>query len=378
MLDVAAAVPRFSRATVRVASVPASHVYVRHLASPDGSDGVVRLDDVPPPDGQKVPGGWWPPVTLDADWIEAHHGSFDVFHIHFGFDAKTPEELGDVCAALRAHGKPLVMTVHDLRNPHHEDGALHDAQPGVLLSHASAVVTLTPGAAQAVRSRFGVEARVLPHPHVVPERLLGRPRAVRDEFVVGLHAKSVRANMDVVPVASVVADAVAALPGARLRIDMHPEVFEPGFYFAAQVGSALRALAASSDHVELHEHEYFSDDELWDYLGALDASVLPYRFGTHSGWLEACFDLGTAVIAPTCGFYAEQRDVETFVLDESRFDARSLGAAVRRAYEARPAPQAAADARLAERRALAEAHRSLYTKLLRLDGTGAKGRVRPG
>ena len=54
-------------------------------------------------------------------------------------------------------------------------------------------------------------------------------------------------------------------------------------------------------------HDYFSDDELWDYLHALDVSVLPYRFGTHSGWLEACHDLGTTVVAPTCGFYAEQR-----------------------------------------------------------------------
>ena len=34
------------------------------------------------------------------------------------------------------------------------------------------------------------------------------------------------------------------------------------------------------------------DDELWDYLQSLDVSVLPYRFGTHSGWLEACHDLG--------------------------------------------------------------------------------------
>ena len=40
--------------------------------------------------------------------------------------------------------------------------------------------------------------------------------------------------------------------------------------------------------------------------------MLPYRFGTHSGWLEACFDLGTAVIAPSCGFYGQQHPCGVF------------------------------------------------------------------
>ena len=86
----------------------------------------------------------------------------------------------------------------------------------------------------------------------------------------------------------------------------------------------LRALAAAHDEVELREHDYFSDDELWDYLHGLDVSVLPYRFGTHSGWLEACFDLGTAVVAPSCGFYAEQQPCLTYRHDEDGLDAASL------------------------------------------------------
>ena len=42
---------------IRVASVPAGHVYVRHLSDPDGGGDVVRLPDIPPADGRKVPGG---------------------------------------------------------------------------------------------------------------------------------------------------------------------------------------------------------------------------------------------------------------------------------------------------------------------------------
>ena len=105
-------------------------------------------------------------------------------------------------------------------------------------------------------------------------------------------------------------------------------------------GEALRALAAANDRVELLEHDYFSDAELWEYLNAIDVSVLPYRFGTHSGWLEACFDLGTTVVAPSCGFYAEQRPCVTYRHDETGLDAASLAGAVRSAYAQRPGPRA--------------------------------------
>jgi hypothetical protein len=58
------------------------------------------------------------------------------------------------------------------------------------------------------------------------------------------------------------------------------------------------ALAASCPEADVRVHAPFSDEELWDRPEGLDHSVLPYRFGTRSGWL-ACHDLGTAVLAPT-------------------------------------------------------------------------------
>jgi hypothetical protein len=351
---------------VRVASVPAGHVYVRHLGHPDGPDGVERLPDIAPSDGRLVPGGWWPPAMLDPAWIAENHRSFDVFHVHFGFDAKTPAELRAIAQALDDARVPLVLTVHDLRNPHHADTALHDAQLGVLLGHAAEVVTLTAGAQHAIASRWGRTARVFPHPHVVDSCTMQRARPSHEGFVVGLHGKSLRANMDVPGVAAVLADAVRELPGARLRIDIHDEVFEPGNHFyAPDIGAGLERAAADDAAVELCRHAYFSDAELWEYLIGLDVSVLPYRFGTHSGWLEACFDLGTAVVVPTCGFYAEQEPCETYGHDERGLDADSLIAAVRRAYEHRPAPRADVTRRRQQRRALAAAHRDLYEKLVR-------------
>ena len=102
---------------VLVASVPANHVYVHHLAA-ERDDGVRRLPDPSPDDprrsAQEV---WWPPVMLDPAWID--DADFDVFHLQFGFDAWEPDRLEQVVAALRRRRQPMVYTVHDLRNPHH-------------------------------------------------------------------------------------------------------------------------------------------------------------------------------------------------------------------------------------------------------------------
>jgi glycosyltransferase involved in cell wall biosynthesis len=350
--------------SIRVASVPASHVYVRHLAHPVHSDGVHRLPDVPPIDGALVPGGWWPPAMLDARWIREHRDSFDVFHVHFGFDCKTVDEIGDAVTALRELGVPLVFTVHDLRNPHQVDSARHDARLDVLVEHAAALVTLTPGAAREIEARWGRRAKVLPHPHVVEPPTLLTPRPTHDRFVVGIHAKSVRANMDVTGVAEVAGAAIADLPGATLRIDVHDEVSDPSdHWYAPEVVARLREIARP-EHVRLVEHPYFDDDELWDYLVGLDVSVLPYRFGTHSGWLEACYDLGTVVVAPSCGFYTEQRPCLAYSHDEQGLDADDLTRAIRAAYDQRPNWRADPGARLHERRQLAAAHRVLYEEVL--------------
>jgi hypothetical protein len=170
--------------------------------------------------------------------------------------------------------------------------------------------------------------------------------------------------MDVPRVAAALAEAVGALPGARLQIDIHHEVFRPDAHcYAPEVGAGLRHLAANHDAVELREHDYFTDDELWDYLTSLDVSVLPYRFGTHSGWLEACRDVGTAVVAPSCGYYADQGPVQTYGLDEDVFDEPSLHHAVRRAVES-DTPTLTVAERERQRLEVAVAHRQLYESLL--------------
>jgi hypothetical protein len=349
---------------IRVASVPSGHVYVRHLTDPGGGDGVLRLKDPVPPGRGVMTGQWWPPVMLSPAWAAGHSDEFDIFHVQFGFDAQEPQCLEELARALRKARKPLVYTVHDLRNPHHPDARAHDEHLSVLIPQSDRLITLTPGAACEIERRWGRRPIVLPHPHVVSlGRMLAGRRSGRG-FVVGVHAKSGRASMAPLPVIKALAEVVPGLQGGRLQVNIHHDVFDrDGLRHDPELATYL-SHAAAQKAVDLRVHDCFSDEDLWDYLESLDVSVLPYRFGTHSGWLEACHDLGTTVIAPSCGYFREQRPCLEYRHDENTFDAASLQDAVLGAFRDRPCWRASAGGRLRERQRIGAAHRDLYRELL--------------
>ena len=303
-------------APLRVASVPSDHPYVRHLAPVGGDDAVLRLPDPPVPGAPA--GQWWPSPVLEPAWLREHAGELDVVHVHFGFEHRTAAQLRELVAVLRELRLPLVLTLHDLQNPHLSDQSAHDAALDVLVPAAAACLTLTPGAAAETARRWGVTPTVVPHPHVVPLERMGAVR--RRGRVVGLHAKP-RAGNDPAAVRDELAGAVAAT-GGRLAPELDRRL---------------------------------TDDELWDHLAALDVLVLAYRRSTHSGFVEACHDLGTTVVAPRVGYLAEQHAVVPYDLDVPG----ALTDALLQAYEN---PPAAADPaqRTAQRAALATVHRELY------------------
>lgn len=363
--------------TIRVASVPAAHPYVRHLGpvptsvlatvpdhvelgAPRDQPEVVRLADLTTP--------WWPPTMLDPEWVRANASAFDLMHVHFGFDSVSPEELDRLGEALNRARRPLVVTVHDLRNPHHPSPELHDRQLGVLLHYATKVVTLTAHAAGQIRAKHGLDAEVIPHPHIVELDEMRRHQTTASRrtagAVVGIHLKSMRPNMEAAVVDAAVR-AVAEVPRSQLRVDVHLDVAE---------ASGLRhdpALMAKLHRYErqgalrLHQHDFFTDDAFFAYVASLTISVLPYRFGTHSGWLEACRDLGVAVVAPDCGSYHDQGPVFRFGCNEQNgLDAQSCFHAITDALRRQPPPPVHWRERIEQRTAIAEAHLRLYQQAL--------------
>ena len=77
---------------ITVASVPGSHVYVRHIAHEGKPSGVRRLEDPDPQAPERsTQQQWWPPVMLDPAWLA--DADYDLLHVHFGFDARDPAQL---------------------------------------------------------------------------------------------------------------------------------------------------------------------------------------------------------------------------------------------------------------------------------------------
>ena len=159
-------------------------------------------------------------------------------------------------------------------------------------------------------------------------------------------------------------DTVRELPGGVLQVNAHRDVLDDdGARRDAELADYLRGRAAAGD-LELHVHDFLPDEDLWAYLSSLDVSVLPYRFGTHSGWLEACRDLGTTVVAPRAA------------TSPSRARCSATSTTRRRTTRTRSPPRSAGlrDAaergrvgaeRRRQRREIADVHEAIYLSLAR-------------
>lgn len=360
---------------VRVRMIPASHAYVESLLPLEPPPGlhVEHLPDPPVPGAP--PGQWWPHPALEPGWVRAHAGEQDVVHSHFGLEGRTTAQLRTWLDTLADVGLPLVHTVHDLVNPHLVDQTRHVEHLELLVARADGLLTLTEGAALEVERRLGRRPVVVPHPHVVPLELVGRPRPPRTgPLRAGLHVKSLRTNIRPMRVLPALLQAVERLAGeVALEVRAHPDVLEP---FAPRHDPALAGLltelsAAPPPGVTVVVAPRLSDDELWAYLAGLDVSVLPYAWGTHSGWVEACRDLGTWALAPDVGHLREQGGVLTWGRPDLPADADRLVELLGRA--ASPPPRVSRTEREEQRNLVAARHAEVYAAVLagqRVDASG--------
>jgi hypothetical protein len=295
---------------LRVASVPAAHPYVIELKLPRA--GIELLGDPQPPGAPA--GRWWPPVMLDAEWISRHAESFDVLHVHFGTESLSTTALSNVLDALEQAGRPLVYTVHDLENPQLAEQRLHLEHLDLLITRAAELITLTRGAAAEIARRWDRASTVISHPRMlradtgIPWPAGTRPAgsASASALRVGLHLRDLRPSIDGAGAAAGLAGAVRRLRArgidARASIAVFERVRDP-----AQA-ERIKAIVGAAAHVDLVCGPRLSDAALVADLARLDVSVLSYRYGTHSGWAELCWDLGLPIVGTPIGYVAEQHD----------------------------------------------------------------------
>lgn len=350
---------------IRVASVPAAHPYVAAVtASPDID---LRADPVVT---GRPEGVWWPPVVLEPDWIDAHASDADVLHIHFGTESFPHGHLTACARAAHGAGWPVVFTVHDLVHPQLVDQTPYLAQLDELMTVADALVTLTTGAAAEIRRRWGRDAAVIGHPSLLRAGAPGPRNGLGGAPRIGVFLTDLRPNVDGPGTVGAVAEAVAILRrrgrAATTDVHMRHDVRDE------DARARVRDICARAHGVTLIEHGRLADDDLATAVSALDACVLPYRHGTHSGWLELCWDLGVPVAAPRVGHFLDQHPEGVRGFD--RLDPSSLADALDQLLDddsATPAGSPARDDLVAERsRRRAEsdadatrAHAVLYRRL---------------
>jgi hypothetical protein len=298
-------------------------------------EGVVRVGP------EQGPSPW-----LDPAYLAAHADGVDVVHLHSGYGHLPEDEVVSWVETVRRTGVPLVLTVHELRDPEQPARRRHDAHLQALLATAEVVLTLTPAAADEIAARFGRTAIVVAHPSIAePVPGLGAER--------GLVGLALTGPCPALPDSAMLVQAAlsgAVNGGGRLRVFLDDGV-EPPPVFAA--GDSLEFLPRKVDSWAAQLQE-------------LHAVVLPQSCGTHSRELEVCRDVGTRVVAPSCGWFADQwSDVVPYDNDEERgLDPVSLDAAVAAALT-RPAPRPADRGWRAEQRAAVRAvHAQVYTQVV--------------
>ena len=300
---------------IRVAAVPHADAYVQAVRPA----GVVAVGP------HAEPSPW-----LDPSYLTASHAQIDVLHVHGGYGHLPVAALECWTETVRRLGIPLVLTVHQLREPAQRTRTRHDAHLAALAATAEVVLTLTPGAADEIAERYGRTAIVVAHPSVtVPVPDVGSER--------GLVGLVLRCPSPAVPDPAALVRAAlsgAVDGGGRLRVLLgvpgDPDDTVPGLTALARTGALELVVPGAGDAAWAAE------------LQQLHVAVLAERCGTHSRDLEVCRDVGTRVVAPSCGWFFDQwSDVVPYLNDEKHgFDAVSLTGAVSAAL-ARPMPRPA-------------------------------------
>ncbi|MDV8001647.1 hypothetical protein [Rhodococcus sp. IEGM 1408] len=313
----------------RVAVMPAAHPAVRRITGLDGLDHIELLPLRPDAVRGETRADAAPAEQVASDELpdgvrrdEVHPGGdplwhIDVAHVHFGYDYLDAESADDMVAYLADAGVPMVLTVHDIVYPSHEDDAPHRDHTATLVEAASRVITLTEVAAQELWVRWGVEAVVVPHPRLLDEPEISTAirsghhlRGGDGTTVVGVLLERMGENIEGPELLDLLAPVASGRQSAHLRIVVEAQAWRDACGEDRESGGhhLVAELAAEGDweSVRLVRYEALDLGPVLAEFAALDVCVLPYRFATHSTWLELCRDLGVAPVFPAVGCLREQ------------------------------------------------------------------------
>jgi glycosyltransferase involved in cell wall biosynthesis len=352
-----------------VAHLPARTPYARKLAG----GGLTIVNSTSTPQAPAVP------QDMSFRWLreQPSFDFFDVLHVH-SVELAADQDIEAVLDRCERDGKRVVCTIHDVTPMFSSDEAAYAEQLRMLADRKISLITLTEGAATALRHALGPQhpVTVVPHGQVLP---LDDPRwrtqrahpdgdsptrfAMYGGFRPNRYMFPVVANLLFGTLSRPASVSILTRAVSPVELDTNRDL-----------GAVINAALARPERVDLRLSPFPHDDEIADFLLSADALVLPYRWGTHSGQLELAFDLGIVPVVADVGYLREQwQRYEGVVPEPIWFDwtddyqqgTRILAAlqhAIHRQHEWAAPRHDLHALRTAEHQATLTAHHRLYTE----------------
>lgn len=253
------------------------------------------------------------PRDATLGWLLEHRPWhwLDVVHLHH-LDFEPTSHLTTLLAECRRAGVGVVFTAHDLV-PVFADQATHHRILKVLAEQQVPFVCLTAAAVDEARRLFGASPVLIPHGYVMEPGTSARPASRPPGPTRFLLYGSLRRNRDVELVLHCWRFA------RQLRnTSLHLLLRAPSRASLAEEAGTWQAILdhAVDPRLAVDVLPFPSDAEVTEALGAADALVLPYRWASHSGQLEAALDSGVLPVAARTGFLPDQVTIHDGFADE--------------------------------------------------------------
>lgn len=302
---------------IRVAHLPGRTPYARKLTAPQ-----VRIVN-----GTETRSGMPVPIDISFDWLMSQSALdfFDVLHIH-SIEFADPQVVDDVLDRCLSVGRRLVFTFHDVVPMFDHDHASYRRKLQSVCAAASHVVTLTSGAAAAIRE-IGVvpdvdrRLAVVPHGFVLhpDDRRWGAAGTNGGKVEYALFG-AFRPNRDTY---ALLLNWYYGLLQHEARLNLLCRSINPCDLGSdgIQLREVLAFLQSDRERMTVRLCPFPTDEQVIEFLVRNDVLVMPYRWGTHSGQLELAFDLNLIPVIPDIGYYREQWQISReFVPEPLWFD----------------------------------------------------------
>ncbi|OHA34614.1 MAG: hypothetical protein A3A22_02045, partial [Candidatus Taylorbacteria bacterium RIFCSPLOWO2_01_FULL_45_34b] len=325
---------------------------------------------------------------ISYQWMLEHErhaefwSSFEVCHIHYGFEFERLEIVQKALSLLKQRGKPFVFTCHEICSVHGVSPERYDEYLRLILDNASEVMTLTDVAKQSLQAKYQnvSDVAVVPHGYVVlPEEFRSERKETAPSVPEVLLFGALRSNRDT---AATIVN-LSLNTALKCRIAWVTRPFTHQQLAELSVLRTALELVKGNPRVQLELTLPLTDDEVAARVGATDVLLLPYLSGSHSGQLELSFDCGVLPVTTDVGFLSSQRGfwpakssgIPNAVManwtdgKEWLYQARFM-VAVRDALMALPAFKSSVDLgarksfRALEHQSIVERHISVYSRVL--------------